>query len=61
MSTDGPERVRIAQYGTKHGHAAGWAQAMLANPGVELVGVFEPDRVRLDALKGSQSPPWSEV
>jgi predicted dehydrogenase len=33
----------MAQWGTRHGHAAGKAQAMRRNPDVELVGVFEPD------------------
>lgn len=36
--------VRIAQYGVKHGHAAGKAQALRDNPEVEFVGVYEPDR-----------------
>ena len=36
-------KVRWAQYGTKHGHAAGKAQALLTNPNVELAGIFEPD------------------
>ena len=35
--------IRMAQYGIKHGHAAGKARAMLSNPDVELVGVCEPD------------------
>ncbi len=35
--------VRAAQVGTKHGHAAGKLQALLENPQVEVVGVFEPD------------------
>ena len=35
--------VQMAQYGTKHSHAAGKIIAMQENPGVELVGVFEPD------------------
>ena len=35
--------IRMAQYGTKHGHAAGKGQAMQTNPDVEFVGVFEPD------------------
>lgn len=35
----------MAQYGTKHGHAAGKARAMLTNPDVELAGIFEPDPV----------------
>src|SRR5690349_2167862 len=38
--------IRIAQYGTKHGHAAGKLAALLENPHVELAGVFEPDRER---------------
>ena len=33
----------MAQYGTKHGHAAGKLQAMLDSPDVEVVGVFDPD------------------
>ncbi len=35
--------VQMAQYGTKHSHAAGKITAMQENPEVELVGVFEPD------------------
>lgn len=35
--------IRMAQVGTKHGHAAGKLQAMLDNKNVEVVGVFEPD------------------
>jgi predicted dehydrogenase len=33
----------MAQYGTKHSHAAGKVFAMQNNPDVELVGVYEPD------------------
>lgn len=39
-------KIRMAQYGTKHGHAAGKLQSMLTHPDVEVVGVFEPDRAR---------------
>lgn len=35
--------IRMAQLGVKHGHAAGKMRAMQAQPGVELVGVYEPD------------------
>ena len=38
--------IRMAQVGTKHGHAAGKLQAMLDNPSVEVVGVFEPDAAK---------------
>jgi len=35
--------LRMAQYGTKHGHALGKLLAMVMNPDVEVVGVYEPD------------------
>ena len=35
--------VQMAQYGTKHSHAADKVIAMQENADVELVGVFEPD------------------
>ena len=41
-----PQVIRTAQYGTKHGHAAGKLQAMLKNPNVEVAGVYEPDSER---------------
>ncbi len=44
-------RIRMAQYGTKHGHAAGKALALQPNPDVEFVGVFEPDPVARDAAR----------
>ncbi len=46
------ESIRIAQYGTKHGHAAGKLSAMRRNPDVEFVGVYEPDSVRRRELQG---------
>lgn len=44
-------KIRMAQYGTKHGHARGKLQAMLVNPDVEVVGVFEPDAEQRAALQ----------
>ena len=38
--------IKMAQYGTKHGHAAGKLRAMQSNADVEVVGVFEPDAER---------------
>ena len=61
MSDEAPSRVRMAQMGTKHGHAAGWAGVMLASPEVDLAGVYEPDRARMEELRSSGSPPWSDV
>ena len=38
--------MKVAQVGTKHGHAAGVYQVMLEHPDVEVVGCFEPDEGR---------------
>ena len=46
--------IRMAQYGTKHGHAAGKLAAMLANPRVDVAGIYEPDRVRRAELQSAQ-------
>jgi predicted dehydrogenase len=47
--------VRMAQYGTGHGHAAGKFQAMRTNPDVEPVGIYEPDPVARARWEGHQS------
>ena len=47
--------VQMAQYGTKHSHAAGKIVAMQANRDVELVGVFEPDAERRAQLADSDT------
>jgi len=46
--------LRIAQIGTRHGHAQGKWQALRANPDVEAVGIWEPDPViRARAQQGA--------
>lgn len=47
--------VRIAQYGVKHGHAAGKAQALRRSQEVDFVGVYEPDRTLWPRLHAAQS------
>jgi predicted dehydrogenase len=47
--------IRIAQYGTKHGHAAGKLRAMQTHPGVEVVGLYEPDATRRAQLADSDN------
>jgi predicted dehydrogenase len=42
--------VRMAQYGTRHGHADGKLVALRSCPDVELAGVFEPDAARRASL-----------
>ena len=48
--------IRVAQYGTRHAHAAGKLRAIRQNPNVELVGVFEPDAARRRALAAVDGP-----
>lgn len=48
-------KIRMAQYGTKHGHARGKLQAMLNNPQVEVAGVFEPDIDKRKQLQSSEN------
>ncbi|MBM3262168.1 MAG: Gfo/Idh/MocA family oxidoreductase [candidate division Zixibacteria bacterium] len=52
MTVD-PKPLRMAQYGTKHGHAAGKLQSMLTHPDVEVVGVYEPDMERRKTLRNA--------
>ena len=49
-------RIRMAQYGTKHGHAAGKLAAMRDNRQVEVAGVFEPDGERRAELTTDGGP-----
>ncbi len=48
--------IRMAQYGTKHAHAAGKVRALQQNAQVELVGVYEPDADRREALVHTDGP-----
>ena len=52
--------IRMAQYGTKHGHAEGKLAAMLKNPNVEVAGVYEPDVERRHEL-ARQAGPYGQV
>ena len=47
--------IKLAQYGTKHGHAAGKLRAMQTNAEVEVVGVFEPDERQREEMAQSDS------
>jgi len=46
--------LRFGQYGVKHGHAAGKAQALQCNPDVEFAGVYEPDRALWPRLSAAR-------
>jgi predicted dehydrogenase len=39
-------KIRWAQIGTKHGHAAGKLRALQTNPNVDVAGIYEPDQKR---------------
>ena len=52
--------VRMAQFGTGHGHAADKLLALQTCPDVELAGIFEPDPARRGALRAS-GPPWADA
>ncbi|MEM7032580.1 MAG: Gfo/Idh/MocA family oxidoreductase [Chloroflexota bacterium] len=49
-------KIRIAQYGTKHGHARGKVVALQSHPDVELAGVFEPDVAQRQQLQEAEGP-----
>ncbi len=50
------EKIRWAQYGTKHGHAAGKLLALQRNPNVEVAGVYEPDPNRREEVSNQEGP-----
>ncbi len=55
------DTLKMAQIGTKHGHAKGVYEVMAAHPEVEMKGVFEPDPDRRRQLKDSGDETWSAV
>ena len=38
------KKIKMVQYGTKHGHAQGVLEVILNHPNVNFAGVFEPDK-----------------
>ena len=53
------DTLKMAQYGTKHGHALGVFEAMNAHPEVEIIGIYEPDIARRKQLIATGHPTWS--
>jgi len=54
-------KIRFAQYGIAHAHAAGKASALKSSPGVDFCGVYEPDpdvRGRLGTASAYQGVHW---
>ena len=53
------DRMRVAQVGTRHGHAAGKLRAMLDSSEVEVVGVYEPDKAQRAEV--ASAAPWNGI
>ena len=49
------QKTGIAQYGTKHAHAARKAEAIAAHPRADFRGVFEPDPAQREKLQSHSS------
>lgn len=45
-------KIRWAQIGTKHGHAAGKLRALQTSPNIEIAGIYEPDQDRRIEVAG---------
>ncbi len=55
------DTLKMAQYGTKHGHAKGVFEVVSAHPEVEMKGVYEPDTVRREQLIASGDSTWTNA
>ena len=56
-----PDKMKMAQIGTKHGHAKGVFEIMAAHPEVEMTGNFEPDSARREQLIATGDPTWTNA
>ncbi len=54
-------KIRVVQWGTKHAHARGWMEVILANSDVELVGIVEEDSERRQELEAQGDSPWANA
>ena len=58
------DRIAFAQWGVQHGHAAGKALALRANPATDLRGVYEADpevRARAEADPAYSGLYWYQI
>ena len=56
-----PDRLKMAQWGTKHGHAKGVLEVMINHRDVEVIGVYEPDPERRRQLVSSGDATWNSM
>jgi predicted dehydrogenase len=55
------EKLGVAQWGTKHGHAKGWLDLLLHSKKINFKGLYEPDIERKKALINSDEKTWKTV
>ena len=55
------KKIKMVQYGTKHGHAEGVLEVILNHPNVNFTGVFEPDKKRIHQLQKNKNSIWDKV
>ena len=60
-ATKATKMLRMAQYGTKHPHAASRVESFREHPTCELVGVYEPDPERRRELEQDERGPYAGV
>ena len=48
-------QIKMAQYGTGHGHAAGKAWSMIQSPDVDFAGIYEPEVADRNAARKNPS------
>jgi len=54
-------KLGIAQWGTRHGHAKGWLEILINSNLVDFKGLYEPDLRRAENLRNSKDTIWGEV
>ena len=55
------EKIGVAQWGTKHGHAKGWLDLLTNSNKIDFKGLYEPDIKRKEALNNSDEKTWKTV
>jgi len=55
------EKIGVAQWGTKHGHAKGWLDLLTDSNKIDFKGLYEPDIKRKETLTNSNDITWKTV
>jgi predicted dehydrogenase len=54
-------KIGVAQWGTKHGHAKGWLEILSNSNLIDFKGIYEPDDERKENLFNSNEKIWREI